>query len=276
MRVGDPLDALALERVARAGRRAASARRRARTSSISPASRNAPARCGPPSSSSAVGCRARRAGRARSARARARSRRSRRSPRRPPSRALRRRCAARRARRRRSAAPRRRRATSCESSGRRAVESKTTRRGWRCDAVDARGQPRVVRERGADPDADRVDLGAPAVGELAAASQEIHCESPARVATLPSSLIADLKSTHGRPVRACLRNAWFSAARGAASSPSATPPRRPRRAGCPSPRPLAFSLGSSQATTTRRDARATIASVHGGCLPWWQQGSSET
>ena len=38
----------------------------------------------------------------------------------------------------------------------------------------------------------------------------IHLESPVRVATLPSSVIADLNSTHGRPTRACLRNAWLS------------------------------------------------------------------
>ena len=36
------------------------------------------------------------------------------------------------------------------------------------DAVDARGQARVVGERRADPDDDRVDLGAPVVRELAA------------------------------------------------------------------------------------------------------------
>ena len=40
-------------------------------------------------------------------------------------------------------------------------------------------------------------------------SLEIHFESPVSVATLPSRVIADLKSTHGRPVRACLRKAWF-------------------------------------------------------------------
>ena len=50
----------------------------------------------------------------------------------------------------------------------------------------------------------------------------IHLESPVRVATLPSSVIADLNSTHGRPTRACLRNAWLSSLARAASSPSAT------------------------------------------------------
>ena len=119
--------------------------------------------------------------------------------------------AARRARRRRSAAPRAPRATSCESSGRRAVESKTTRRGWRCDALDARGQLRVVGQRRADADGDGVDRRAPAVRAARATdSPEIHFESPVGVATLPSSVIADLKSTHGRPVRACLRKAWLA------------------------------------------------------------------
>ena len=50
----------------------------------------------------------------------------------------------------------------------------------------------------------------------------IHFESPVRVATLPSSVIADLNSTHGRPTRACLRKAWLSSRALAASSPSAT------------------------------------------------------
>ena len=49
----------------------------------------------------------------------------------------------------------------------------------------------------------------------------IHFESPVRVATLPSSVIADLNSTHGRPTRACLRKAWLSSRALAASSPSA-------------------------------------------------------
>ena len=35
-------------------------------------------------------------------------------------------------------------------------------------------------------------------------SPEIHFESPVAVATLPSSDIADLKSTNGRPVRGVL------------------------------------------------------------------------
>jgi hypothetical protein len=42
----------------------------------------------------------------------------------------------------------------------------------------------------------------------------------------------------------------------------------------PRPRPEAFSVGSSLATTTRVMPAAMIASVHGGCWPWWQHGSS--
>ena len=97
-----------------------------------------------------------------------------------------------------------------------------------------------------------------------------------RVATLPSSVIADLNRTHGRPVRACLRNGWLSSRARAASSPSATSTSIPSSRRIPSPRPEAFSVGSSEATTTRRMPAATIASVHGGVLPLWQQGSSET
>ena len=81
--------------------------------------------------------------------------------------------------------------------------------------------------------------------------REIHCESPARVATLPSSVIADLNSTHGRPTRACLRKGWLSSRARVASSPSATTTSTPSSRRIPRPRPEAFSVGSSEATTTR-------------------------
>ena len=153
-------------------------------------------------------------------------------PRRRPSRAPRSRRAARRARRRRSAGPR----APCdelrvERQARRRVEDDAARLA--VDAVDARGELRVVGQRGADPDGDGVDLGAPAmVREPREASPEIHFESPVRVATLPSSVIADLKSTQGRPVRACLRKAWLSRrARRRRARRRRRRPRRPRRAG---------------------------------------------
>ena len=97
-----------------------------------------------------------------------------------------------------------------------------------------------------------------------------------RVATFPSSVMADLNSTQGRPVRACLRKGWLTSRAAPASAPSATSTSTPSSRRIPRPRPLAFSVGSSEATTTRLMPAATIASVQGGVSPWWQQGSSET
>ena len=107
-------------------------------------------------------------------------------------------------------------------------------------------------------------------------SPEIHLESPLRVATLPSSVIADLNRTQGRPVRACLRNGWLSRRARDASSPSAMTTSIPSSRRIPRPRPEACSDGSSEATTTRPMPALRIASVHGGVRPWWQQGSSDT
>ena len=59
-------------------------------------------------------------------------------------------------------------ARSWESSGRRAAESKTTRRGCRARRRAGR-QQRVVGEDGADADRDRVGFGTPAVDQPAAA-----------------------------------------------------------------------------------------------------------
>ena len=44
----------------------------------------------------------------------------------------------------------------------------------------------------------------------------------------------------------------------------------------PGPRPAAFSVGSSEAITTRAIPASMIASVHGGVRPVWQHGSSDT
>ena len=158
----------------------------------------------------------------RSARAPARSRRSPRSPRRRRPRARRSPSAARRARRRRSAAPRPRGRRAARRRGSRASESKTTRRGWwwtfstravSCgSSVSAVPMPIATASTDARQWCARSRLSTP----------EIHFESPSRVATLPSSVIADLKRTQGRPVRACLRKAWLSSRALCASSPSAT------------------------------------------------------
>ena len=146
------------------------------------------------------------------------------------------------------------------------------------DAVDARRsaagrRPARCRSR-PRPRRPRRASGATSRRE---SSPEIHLESPVRVATLPSSVIADLKSTNGRPVRACLRNGWLSSrARRGELAVGDHRPRCPRRAGCPRPRPEAFSVGSSEAITTRAMPASRIASVHGGVRPVWQHGSSET
>ena len=116
-----------------------------------------------------------------------------------------------------SAAPR----TSWESSGSRASESNTIRRGWR--------ETPSMRAVSCGSSASAVPIPTATASHSARqwcdsrreSSPEIHFESPVRVATLPSSVIADLNSTHGRPVRACLRNGWLSSRARAASSPSA-------------------------------------------------------
>ena len=122
--------------------------------------------------------------------------------------------------------------TSCESSGRRASESNTTRRGWRATpstrAVSCGSSASAVPM----PTATASDSARQRWARARLASPEIHCESPVRVATLPSSVIADLKTTSGRPVRACLRKGWLS--RRAACADVAVDvvhARRPRRAG---------------------------------------------
>src|SRR4051812_19132463 len=167
-------------------------------------------------------------------------------------------------------------ATSLESSGRRAVESKTTRRGWWCTAsmraVSWGSSASAVPIPTATASSDARQRWATA----RLPSLEIHLESPPCVATLPSRLMADLKMTSGRRVRACLRNAWFCRRARVASSPPAMSTSTPSSRRMPRPRPDAFELGSSPATTTRAIPASMIASVHGGWRPWWQHGSSET
>ncbi len=183
--------------------------RNRRISSTSPASRNAPARCGPPSSSTEAiplapswsSAERTRAGSfspvATSTSAPAAS-----------SASVSERAAARDTHT--VSGTCRRRATSWEEIGRRASESNTTRRGWRGSSAgipsgravswgsSARAVP--IPTTTASTDARQV------WASRRLSSPLIHCESPARVATLPSRVIADLNSTHGRPTRACLRN----------------------------------------------------------------------
>ena len=96
--------------------------------------------------------------------------------------------------------------TSWESSGSRASESNTIRRGWRVTPS--------IRAVSCGSSVSAVPIPTTTASTSARqwcesrreSSPEIHLESPVRVATLPSSVIADLNRIHGRPVRACLRN----------------------------------------------------------------------
>ena len=108
------------------------------------------------------------------------------------------------------------------------------------------------------------------------ASFEIHFESPAAVATFPSSVVATLKTTCGRPVSACLRKGWLRRRACAATSPFTTSTSTPSSRRIPRPRPFALAVGSSLATTTRAIFAARIASVQGGVLPSCAHGSSDT
>ena len=42
------------------------------------------------------------------------------------------------------------------------------------------------------------------------------------------------------------------------------------------PFPATWGLGSEEPMTTRASFASRMASVQGGCLPWWQQGSRVT
>src|ERR671918_7495 len=166
--------------------------------------------------------------------------------------------------------------TSWESSGSRASESNTTRRGWR-----ATPSMRAVSRGSSNsavpmPTATASDSARQRCARARLASPEIHCESPLTVATLPSSVMADLKTTSGRPVRACLRKGWFRRRAFSAGSPSIQTTSTPSSRRIPGPRPAALVVGSSDAITTREMPASRIASVQGGVRPWWAHGSSET
>ena len=71
-------------------------------------------------------------------------------------------------------------------------------------------------------------------------SPEIHWESPPAVATLPSSDMADLNTTSGRPVRACLRKGWLTRRAAVADLAVHQLDATPSSRRMPSPRPEAF------------------------------------
>ena len=118
-------------------------------------------------------------------------------------------------------------------------------------------------------------------------SPVIHLLSPVIVAILPSSVIAHLAVTHGIPVVIYLRNTRFwvfnCLMRVAMISPhtvlaacSRTSTSMPAWRNCSTPLPETRGLGSRSPTTTRLMPFSMIASVHGGCCPWWQHGSRVT
>ena len=98
-------------------------------------------------------------------------------------------------------------------------------------------------------------------------SPEIQGESPGAVLVRPSSDIASFSVTSGSPVRACLRKGWLSSRAAAASAPAAKTTSTPPSRRIPGPRPAAFSLGSSEAITTRAIPASSTASTQGGCRP---------
>ena len=248
-----------------------------RISSTSPASRNAPARCGPPSSridwmprapsSDERGAHARglvlagghdhldagdleRVGRAREA-----AREQIDGP----------------------AAPRRRPGRAGESSGRRASESNTTRRGWRVtpstravssgSSASAVPMPTATASHSARQWCERVRL--------------VLAGDPLRVAAAGGDLAVERHrrlEQHVRAAgRACLRKGWLSSrASRAAGRPGRCRPRRPRRAGCRGRGRRPSRSGRRRRPRRARCRASTIASVHGGVRPWWQHGSSET
>ena len=146
------------------------------------------------------------------------------------------------------------------------------------DVLDPGGELRVVGQRGADP-ARRRRRTPRASGARRGASRspEIHFESPVRVATLPSSVIADLNSTHGRPVRACLRKRLVE--QPGAGGELALGDHDLHALVAQDPQPAAGGLlgrvvgGDHHAGDARpRGSRPCTA----GSCPWWQHGSSET
>ena len=160
---------------------------------------------------------------------------------------------------------------AAESSGSRACESKTTRLGWRAPSGRAGGEQRVVGEDGADADRDRVGFRAPAVDQRAALLAGDPGGVAGRGRGAAVERIAIFSVTSGRPVRACLRKGWFSSRAAVASAPAANSTSTPPSRRIPGPRPEAFSVGSSEAITTRaipprgsRRCRAAGALVRAG------------
>src|SRR5262249_31998183 len=98
--------------------------------------------------------------------------------------------------------------------------------------------------------------------------------SPEAAAALPSSVMAHLAVTYGRPVDRSFRYGALSRRAASPSRPSST--ITPASASRAKPPPATFGNGARIAAPPRAIPALWIASVHGGVLPKWQHGSSET
>ena len=94
------------------------------------------------------------------------------------------------------------------------------------------------------------------------------------VAKAPSRLIAHLAITHGRPRSTKVRKGAVRRVASCSRRPTSTV--SPARSSATMPPPATAGNGSRAAITTRLMPAAITASVQGGVLPWWQQGSSVT
>jgi hypothetical protein len=138
------------------------------------------------------------------------------------------------------------------------------------------GQLRVVGQRGADAHRHRVDLGAPVVREPPRVLAEIHFESPGAGRDLAVERHRRLEQHPRAPRARVLAERLVQAAGRGRELAVGEDDLDALVAQDPGPRPAAFSVGSSEAITTRAIPASRIASVHGGVRPVWQHGSSET
>ena len=97
---------------------------------------------------------------------------------------------------------------------------------------------------------------------------------PVRLAVLPSSVIAHLTITHGRPVVTRFVNGAIRARASPSRTPTVTSTSAARSAATPPP--AVCGAGSAAPITTRATPARSTASVQGGVLPWCRHGSSVT
>ena len=153
-------------------------------------------------------------------------------------------------------------------AGRRSRPSRITRIGWprsgsgaACRTVSDGASASAVP----DPTRTASQIRRTSWTRRRLASPEIQRLVPEASARRPSSVIAHLAMTSGRPVRVRLKKAALRRRASSSSTPTVT--RRPASRSRARPRPATSGNGSSAAATTRRTPAATIASVQGGVLP---------